>query len=73
MSSIFIGALVFSLLYMILFFEKNLGLSVMMFIVPLTYYLIYILKKRDKVKNEKARILIIPIALLSSTYFIFNK
>ena len=72
MSSIFIGALVFSILYMILFFEKNLGLSVMLFIIPLVYYIIYILKKKDRVKNENARILIIPIALLSSTYFIFN-
>ena len=72
MSSIFIGALVFSILYMILFFGKNLGLSVMLFIVPLAYYLIYILKKKDRIKNESAKILIIPIALLSSTYFIFN-
>lgn len=44
----------------------------LLFIVPLTYYLIYILKKNKKIENPKAKILIIPIVLLASTYFIFN-
>ena len=72
MSNIFIGALIFSIWFVALFFGKNIGLSMLIFVIPLTYYLLYILEKNNKIKNKKAKILIIPIALLSSTYFIFN-
>ncbi len=38
----------------------------------LTYFIIYILEKNNKIENSRAKLLIIPIILLSSTYFIFN-
>ena len=44
----------------------------MIFIVPLMYYILHILEKNNKIKNKKAKILIIPITLLASTYLIFN-
>lgn len=72
MINIFIGALVLSIWCVTLFFEKRIGLSMLLFILPLTYYIIYILEKNNKIENSKAKILIIPIILLSSTYFIFN-
>lgn len=72
MINIFIGALILSIWCVTLFFEKTIGLSMLVFIIPLTYYLIYILEKNKKIENSKAKILIIPITLLASTYFIFN-
>jgi len=72
MINIFIGALIFSIWCVTLFFGKSIGLSMLLFIAPLTYYLIYILEKNKKIANQKAKILIIPIILLASTYFIFN-
>ena len=72
MIDVFLGALIFSILCVTLFFEKSIGLSMILFIGPFTYYLIYLLKKNKKIENTKAKILIIPILLLASTYFIFN-
>lgn len=72
MIDIFLGALIFSILCVTLFFEKSIGLSMILFIGPFTYYLIYLLNKNKKIENIKAKILIIPILLLASTYFIFN-
>lgn len=72
MNSIFISAIIFSIWYVVLFWGKNLGLSMLLFVVPFTYYLITILEKKEKIKYKKSKILIIPITLLSSTYFLFN-
>ena len=72
MSSIFIGSLLFSIWSVVLFWGKDLGLSVFLFVVPITYFFISVLEKNKKVNYKGAKILIIPIALLSSTFFIFN-
>lgn len=72
MINIFIGALILSIWFAILFFERNIGLSMLLFVVPFIYYIIHILEKNNKIENSKAKILIIPITLLSSTYFLFN-
>ncbi len=72
MSHIFLIAFVFSIWSVILFLGKTLGLSMILFVIPFLYYVFYVLEKNNKVKNVKAKIFIIPIALLSSTYFIFN-
>ena len=65
--SIFLG-----ILQSILFWEKDPGISVFIFIIACMAYLIYILDKNKKIVNKKALIFLIPIILLSSTYFIFN-
>lgn len=72
MSNIFIGAILFSIWFTILFIGKSIGLSMLLFVLPITVYLLYILKKNNKNVNNKALILLVPIILLSSTYFIFN-
>jgi len=72
MSNIFIGALILSIWCTTLFWGKDIGLSMLLFNVPLTWYLIYILEKNNKIENKKAKLLLIPIILLSSTYLIFN-
>ena len=72
MSNIFIIALIFGIWYTVLFYGSIIGLSMLLFVGPLTYYLIYILEKNNKIENSNAKLMIIPILLLSSTYFIFN-
>lgn len=72
MIDIFVGAVIFSIWCITLFFGKSIGLSMFLFIVPITYFIIHLLEKNRKQINSKAKILIIPIILLASTYFIFN-
>ena len=72
MSSILISAAIFSIWCTILFFEKVIGLSMLLFVAPITYYIIFISEKSGKVENKKAKFLMIPITLLAGTYFIFN-
>lgn len=56
----------------ILFFGKEPGISVILFILPFLVFLIKYLEKNGKVKNKNARLIAVPIVLLASTYFIFN-
>ena len=72
MMNIFIGALLLSIWCVTLFFGKSIGLSMLLFVVPLTYYIIHILENNNKIENPKAKVLIIPITLLASTYFLYN-
>ena len=72
MISIGIGALVFAIWLIILFFGKTIGLSMLLFVIPFSIFFIYILEKKGKVKNPSFKLLLIPIILLSSTYFIFD-
>ena len=72
MVDIFLGAIIFSFWCVMLFFGKSVGASMLLFIVPVTLFIIYILKKKQRVVNKKVMILLIPIVLLSSVYLIFN-
>lgn len=72
MISIGVGAIVFAIWFVTLFIGKSIGLSMILFIIPFSYFFIYILEKNNKIKNKKAKFLLIPILLLSSTYFIYN-
>ena len=72
MISIGIGALIFAIWLVILFFGKSIGLSMLLFSIPFSYFFIYILEKNNKIKNSKVKFLLIPILLLSSTYFIYD-
>ena len=70
--SIGIGALIFSIWLIILFFGKDIGFSMLLFVIPFSIFFIYILERNNKIKNPKFKLLLIPILLLSSTYFIFD-
>lgn len=56
----------------ILFYEKQLGISVILFIIPLLLLIYYILKSQNKIINKKGLLFMIPIILLSLTYYIFD-
>lgn len=72
MSNIIFGAVFLGIWATILFYEKNVGLSILFFIVPFIYILLNILEKKKKINFRKAKILVLPIILLASTYFIYN-
>lgn len=72
MISIGVGALILAICFSILFVGKSIGLSMILFVIPFIYFFIYILEKNNKIKNKKAKFLLVPIILLSSTYFIYN-
>lgn len=65
-------SLVLSILHSILFYGQKWGISIFLFVVTGMFFVIDLLNKNEKVKNKKALLLSIPIALLSATYFIFN-
>ena len=71
-TQITVGAIILAIWMIALFFEKTIGLSMILFAAPLTCLLIYLLEKNKKVKNKKVKLLLIPIILLSLTYGIFN-
>ena len=67
-----IASLLFSILATILFFGQNLGISVILFVIPYLAFTIYYIEKRKKAKNREAYLLIAPIILLAATYFIYQ-
>lgn len=72
MKKIFYSSLLLSLLQSILFWHKNKGISVVLFIIPTILVILYNLKENNMIKNKKGILWSIPIILLSLTYFIFN-
>lgn len=72
MINMFVVSIILGTWSVILFPEKEIGLSMILFVVPFIYYLIHILEKNNKIVSKKAKLLIIPIILLASTYFIYN-
>lgn len=72
MSKYFKWILLLVLWNSILFYGKNLGISVILFIIPLLIFLIYVFKDKDLIKNKWGLLIAIPILLLSMTYFIFD-
>ena len=64
--------LLLSMWQSILFWHKEPGISVILFVLPLIVFLIKYLEKTGKIKNTNAGLIAIPILLLSATFFIFN-
>lgn len=67
---ILIGALFLSIWHSILFWNQEIGISAILFAIPVIGITIKLLK--GKMQNQKALLISIPIILLSSTYFIFD-
>lgn len=68
--NILIGALFLSIWHSILFWNQKIGISAILFAIPVIYITIKLLK--EKIENHKSLLISIPILLLSSTYFIFD-
>ncbi len=66
-----IGSLILAVFQSVLFYEKHIGISMLIFAFVDNGIIFYILKKKNKIINSNGFLLMIPIILLSSSYFIF--
>ena len=66
-----VGSIILSITQSILFYGKEIGISMLLFEIICNGIMYYILYKKNKIKNKSGILLLIPIFLLSSTYFIF--
>ena len=66
-----IGSLILSLTQSILFYGKQIGISMLIFEVVCNGIILFVLNKKEKIQNKAGLWLMVPIILLSSTYFIF--
>ena len=56
----------------VLFFGKDLGINVLLFILPLLLLILLLLDHNNKIKNKKGLWLLIPIIMLSSSYLLYD-
>ena len=68
----YIVILVLSIWNSILFYGKELGISVILFNIPLLILLIYSYRKNNLINNKEGLLFIIPIILLSTTYLLYD-
>ena len=66
-----LGSIILSIVQSILFYGKEIGISMLLFEIICNGIIYYILNKKNKIQNKNGILLMIPIVLLSSTYFIF--
>ncbi len=66
-----IGSIGVAISQSILFYGKEIGISMIIFEIVLNGILLYIINRKNKIINKNGLLLLIPIILLSSTYFIF--
>ena len=72
MKKILIGTIILCILHSILLVTQDFGINVLLFTIPLLAYIIYMMKDSKVIINKKGLLLIIPIILLSLTYFIYD-
>ena len=72
MNKFFIWILLLVIGNSILFYDKELGLSVILFIIPFLVFLYYVFRERNLIRNKYGLLLMIPIILLALAYFIYN-
>ena len=70
MNKYLLPAFLLSILHSILFFNFGFDISVILYILPLLIFVVYVLKKENKIKNRYGLLLIIPIVILSFVYFV---
>lgn len=66
-----IGSIGVAISQSILFYGKEIGISMIIFEAILNGILLYIMNRKNKIINKNGLLLLVPIILLSSTYFIF--
>ena len=66
-----VGSIILAVTQSIFFYGKEIGISMLLFEVICNAIVYYILYTKNKILNKTGLLLMIPIVLLSSTYFIF--
>lgn len=72
MISLFIYVFILAILNSVLFYGKDMGTNVILFIVPILSFIYYVLKSNKKINNKKGILFMIPITLLSLSYLIYD-
>ena len=72
MKKMFLMTLLLCLLHSILLVHQSFGINVLLFMIPLLGTIIYFLKENKAIKNKMGLLILIPILILSSTYFVYS-
>jgi len=72
MKKTLVGTIIICLLHSILLVNQDLGLNVLLFTIPLLGFLIYRMREEKVIKNKWGFLYIIPIIVLSTSYFIYD-
>ena len=64
--------LIICIIHSILLYQKLLGINVILLTIPLLLVLYKFLKDNDLIKNKKGLLFMIPIIILSITYFVYD-
>ena len=72
MKKMFTITIILCLLHSILLVNQSFGINVLLLTIPLLGSIVYFLKENKCIKNKLGLLIIIPIVLLSSTYFIYS-
>lgn len=72
MSELLVYVFFLALWHVILFFGHSLGVSVVLFMIPLLLFLYRAFSRNNKIKNWNGLLLSVPIVLLSLHYVLFN-
>ena len=72
MSSLVIYIILLAIYHNILFYDNRLGFNALLFVGPLLFFIYNALNRKEIVKNKKGFLFMIPIALISISYFIYD-
>ena len=72
MKKMFLMTIVLCLLHSILLVHQDFGINVVLFTIPLLGTIVYFLKENKSIKNKMGLLILIPILILSSTYFVYS-
>jgi len=72
MINLFIYVFILAILNSVLFYGKDIGINVILFIIPILSFIYYVLKGNKKINNKKGLLFMIPIVLLSLSYLIYD-
>ena len=72
MKTTIILTIILCLLNNVLLVNQDLGINVILFTIPLLITIIYLLKEYDLIKNKKGLLFLIPIVILSLSFFIYD-
>ena len=72
MISLFGYVFLLAILKSILFYGKEMGINVILFMIPMLIFIYYMLKSNKKINNKKGLLFMIPILLLSLSYLIYD-
>lgn len=72
MKKLTIGIILLCILHSILLVNQPWGINVVCFMIPLIGFILYMMKENKLIKNKAGLLFLIPIILLSITYFVYD-